>query len=130
MALLATLILLGGGATFILNKLLHLDSYKEQILAEVQRALNRQVIYETGAFSFRFVPQFIFTHVIVKEKGGASTFISADRLTFKLALLPLLEKRVVLSDIELEKPVIAISRDRAGVFNFGDILTAKKEKAE
>ena len=130
LALLATLILLGGGATFILNKLLHLDSYKEQILAEVQRALNRQVIYETGAFSFRFVPQFIFTHVIVKEKGGASTFISADRLTFKLALLPLLEKRVVLRDIELEKPVIAISRDRTGVFNFGDILTAKKEKAE
>ena len=130
LALLATLILLGGGATFILNKLLHLDSYKEQILAEVQQALNRQVTYETGAFSFRFVPQFIFTHVVVKEKDGTATFISADRLTFKLALLPLLEKKVVLRDIELEKPVIAISRDRAGVFNFSDILAAKKEKAE
>lgn len=130
MLLLATLILLGGGATFILNKMLHLDSYKEQILAEVQQSLNRQVIYETGAFSFRFVPQFIFTHIVVKEKDGASTFISADRLTFKLALLPLLEKKVVLRDIELEKPVIAISRDRAGVFNFSDILARKKEKAE
>jgi uncharacterized protein YhdP len=130
LVLLATLILLGGGATFILNKMLHLDSYKEQILAEVQQSLNRQVIYETGAFSFRFVPQFIFTHVVVKEKDGASTFISADRLTFKLALLPLLEKKVVLRDIELEKPVIAISRDRAGVFNFSDILARKKEKAE
>ncbi|HEX2768158.1 MAG TPA: AsmA-like C-terminal domain-containing protein [Geobacteraceae bacterium] len=130
LALLATLILLGGGATFILNKLLHLDSYKEQILAEVQQALNRQVIYETGAFSFRFVPQFIFTRVVVKEKGGTATFISADRLTFKLALLPLLEKKVVLSDIELEKPVIAISRDQAGVFNFSDILATKKEKTE
>jgi len=130
LVLLATLILLGGGATFILNKMLHLDSYKEQILAEVQQSLNRQVIYETGAFSFRFVPQFIFTHIVVKEKDGASTFISADRLTFKLALLPLLEKKVVLRDIELEKPVIAISRDRAGVFNFSDIVAIKKEKTE
>ena len=31
---LAFLILLGGGATFIFNKLLHLDNYKGEILAD------------------------------------------------------------------------------------------------
>lgn len=127
---LTVLILLGGGATFIFNKLLHLDSYKGEILAEVQKALNRQVIYETGAFYFRFGPEFIFTNVVVKEKGGATNFISANRLTFKLALLPLLEKKLILRNIELEKPVINISRDQNGVFNFSDMLESKTEKTE
>lgn len=128
---LAILILLGGGATFVLNKLLHLDSYKEDILAQVQQVLNRKVIYETGTFSFRLRPQFDFTHVTVKEKDGTATFIKTDRLSIKLALLPLLQRKLVLHDIGLEKPVIELSRDRAGVFNFSDILESKVEqKAE
>ncbi len=127
---LAFLILLGSGATFVFNKLLHLDNYKGEILAEVQKALNRQVIYETGAFYFRFGPEFIFTNVVVKEKGGATNFISANHLTFKLAFLPLLEKKLILRNIELEKPVINISRDQNGVFNFSDMLGSKAEKTE
>ena len=129
-AVLAILILLGVGGSLLFNRLMHLDSYKEQILAQVQNTLNRQVLYEKGDFSFRFGPQFIFTHVIVKEKGGTATFISADRLSIRLALLPLLEKKLVLHEIELEKPVITLSRDQAGVFNFSDMLEAKEAKKE
>lgn len=125
---LVILVLLGGGATFVLTKLLHLDSYKEQILTEVQKALHRQVLYEKGDVSFRFGPQFVFTKVVVKEKGGAANFISADRLTIKLALLPLLEKKLVLRDIVLDRPIVELSRDPAGVFNFSDLLEEKKEE--
>ena len=123
----AIVILLGGGATFILNKLFHLDSFRDQILSQVQEAINRQVLYGKGTFSFRFGPEFIFTHVIVKEKDGAADFIRADRLTIRLAFMPLLEKRVVLRKIELEKPVIELSRDQKGVFNFSDLVETKKD---
>jgi uncharacterized protein YhdP len=129
-AVLAILTLLGVGGTGLFNKLMHLDSYKERILAQVQQALNRQVLYENGTFSFRFGPQFIFTHVTVKEKESAATFISADRLSVRLALLPLLERKLVLHDIDLEKPVITISRDQTGVFNFSDILESKEVKKD
>src|SRR5512136_983962 len=98
------IVLLGGGGTYLLNQLLHLDNYKGEILAQVQESLNRQVIYEKGDFSFRFGPQFVFTHVIVKEKGGAATFINAERLSIRLALLPLLQKRLEIRYIELDKP--------------------------
>ena len=127
---LTLLILLGGGATFLFNKLLQLDNYKGDILAKVEKTLNRQVIYETGAFYFRFGPEFIFTNVVVKEKGGTTNFISAERLSFKLAFLPLLEKKLVLRNIELEKPVINISRDHDGDFNFSDMQKLKEEKTE
>src|SRR5512136_699072 len=105
LAVLAILIVLGVGGSLLFTRLMHLDSYKDQILAQVQQTLNRQVLYEKGTFSFRFGPQFIFTHVTVKEKGGTATFISADRLSIRLALLPLLEKKLVLHDIQLDKPV-------------------------
>jgi uncharacterized protein YhdP len=126
-AVLTILILLGGGATTVLVRLLHLDSYKEPLLAEVQKALNRQVLYETGTFSFRFGPQFVFTKVAVKEKGSTANFITADRLTVKMALLPLLKKNLVIREIDLDRPLVEISRDRAGVFNFSDLLEEKKE---
>jgi uncharacterized protein YhdP len=129
-AVVAIVILLWGGATFILNKLFHLDSYRDQILSQVQEALNRQVLYEKGTFSFRFGPEFIFTHVIVKEKDGAADFIRTDRLTIRLALMPLLEKRVVLRNFELDKPVIELSRDHEGVFNFSDLTETEKEKPQ
>jgi uncharacterized protein YhdP len=124
-AAVAIVILLGGGATFILNRLLDLDSYRDQILSQVQKALNRQVLYGKGTFIFRFGPEFVFTHVIVREKDGSADFIRADRLTIRIALLPLLEKRLVLSNIELEKPLIELSRDQGGVFNFSDLLETK-----
>lgn len=130
-AVLFVILLLGGGATFILNNLFHLDSYKGQIISQVQQTLNRQVLFERGTFSFRFGPEFIFTHVVIKEKDGAAEFIRADRLTIRIALMPLLNKRVVLRSIELDKPVIAISRNREGLFNFDDLLEAQtKRKGE
>ncbi len=122
----AILIVLGGGGSYFLNRLLHLDSYKGEILDRVQKALNRQVFYEKGTFSFQFGPQFIFTHVSIKEKGGSGDFIDADRLTVKLALLPLLEKKLIFRELDLEKPVITVTRDKGGVFNFSDLLETKK----
>ncbi|ACM20667.1 hypothetical protein Geob_2313 [Geotalea daltonii FRC-32] len=119
---LLAIVLAGGGLSFLLDKLLHLDTYKEQILAETQRMLKRQVTYEKGLFAFKFGPSFTFTNVIVKEKDGSNDFVSAEKITFKVDLLPLLEKRVSLHEIILSHPKINLSRDDKGVFNFDDLL--------
>lgn len=123
---LVILALLGSGGAFVLDKLLHLDSYKEQILTELQTALNRTVTYEKGTYSLGFVPSFTFSKVVVLERDGSATFISADQLTFKIALLPLLEKRVVLKEMALDRPVISLSRDKSGLFNISDLLEGKQ----
>ena len=52
--------------------------------------------------------------------------MTAEQLTFKVALLPLLEKRIVLSEMALKRPVINISRDSSGKFNISDLLDAAK----
>src|SRR6185369_13684402 len=70
-------------------RFLDLDTYKAEIVAEVTRALKRELRYQTGDFSFRYGPAFSFTGVTIKEKDGGD-FVSADSLTIKIALVPLL----------------------------------------
>lgn len=119
---------LGAGGAFLLKKLLHLDTYKAQIAAAVETSLNRKLTYEKGDFSFRFGPAFTFTKVVLKEKDGLTNFAAADRLTFTVALLPLLEKKVVLKEIHLDRPMVELSRDPSGALNIADLLAEKKEE--
>jgi uncharacterized protein YhdP len=118
------LLLLGGGAFFV-QKALRLESYRSQILEAVQSALHRRVIYESGDFSFRFTPSFTFNKIIIMEKDGSAPFLTADRLTFRLSLLPLLERRLALSRMVLERPSVVVSRDPAGVLSIADLLEEK-----
>jgi uncharacterized protein involved in outer membrane biogenesis len=124
---LLTLIFLLCGGLFLLPGFLKLDSYKEEILTEVQTALGRKVSYEKGDFSLRSGPAFIFSKIVVKEKDGSSDFITADRLTLKIALLPLLDKKLLIRTLNLEKPAIELSRDPSGMLNIQDLLEEKKE---
>ncbi len=119
---------IGGGATFVLNKLFHLDDYKGEILAAVQQGLKRQVAYDQGAFSLRYGPSVTFTSVVVKDRDGVATFLSAERMTVKVALLPLLNKNLVLKEVVVERPVIKLSRDAAGIFNISDMLEGEAEE--
>lgn len=109
-------------------RFLDLDTYKDEIIAGVRSSLGRELSYQSGAFSFRPGPGFTFTGIRIKEKDGASDFVRADRLTVGIALLPLIEKKVVLTYLELERPLVNISRDAEGVFNVSDLLKEGGEK--
>ncbi|MFZ3207768.1 MAG: AsmA-like C-terminal domain-containing protein [Geobacteraceae bacterium] len=124
---LVILLLSGSILTYLSIRFFNLDDYKEKILSELQKTIHRQVLYEKGDFSLRYGPSFTFTKVVIKEKDGAGVFVRADRLIFKLSMLPLLEKRVELREMAFDRPVITLSRDRSGVLNISDLLEEKKE---
>ena len=115
-------VLVVGGSLAL--RYLDLDTYKEEIIAQVRSALKRELRYDTGDFSFRYGPSFSFSGVTIKEKNGVDDFVKADRLTIGIALLPLLRGELVLSRMQLERPVLRLSRDRDGVFNVSDLLNA------
>ncbi|WP_136527001.1 YhdP family protein [Geomonas ferrireducens] len=121
--LIATILTIAVLAASLLPRLLDLDTYKADILAQVKSALKRDLQYQSGAFTVRLTPAFTFTGVTIKEKDGSSDFASADRLTVRIAILPLLSGKLVLSRIQLERPVVHLWRDRQGVFNISDMLT-------
>ncbi|HLO25615.1 MAG TPA: DUF748 domain-containing protein, partial [Geobacteraceae bacterium] len=116
---------IAAAGVIIVPRLLNLDTYRPQILSMAQKALHRPVSFETASFSWRVVPSFDFRGITIAEKSGKNTFLHADRLTFKLAILPLFRKEVRLKEIVVERPVVMLDRNRAGVFNIDDLLAGK-----
>ncbi|MBN1549020.1 MAG: AsmA-like C-terminal domain-containing protein [Syntrophaceae bacterium] len=128
--LLLILMLVGISATVALRKLYRLDTYKSDILAEMRKSLNREVQYEQSCFSILYGPSFVFSNVVIRERDATADepFIGVDRVSFRLALLPLLAKRIVIRDVILEQPRINLQRYRDGVFNISDLLEKKAER--
>lgn len=129
--LLLTIILslLATAGYLILPRLIDLDTYREQILTELQESLQRPVSYSSGAFTFNYGPAISFSNVIVKEPHGDETFVTIEHLTCRIALLPLLQKQVVIKGLLAERPVFRVERQRDGRFNFSDLLERKEKPA-
>ena len=110
-----------------LPRLLDINAYRDEILASLQQSLNRKVNFNSGTFAWHFGPSFDFTGVTVKEPDGLGDLLNAERITVKLALLPLLEKQVVLRDVSAEGAVIHLVRHSDGSLNIDDLLKPSKD---
>ena len=122
--LFSVMVILGGTALY-LEQYLRLDTYKEQILSELSSVLHRKVSYRTGDFTLRYGPSFTFTGITITERDGSTEFLRADRLTLRIALFPLLEKKIIIKELDLDAPVVGITRNRDGSFSISDLLEQK-----
>jgi uncharacterized protein YhdP len=107
-------------AGFLATRWLDPDSHRTRLIESVNLALNRDVSFDQGDFSLWLRPALTFRDVRIREKDVQTDFITADRLHFKLSLLPLLRKQIVLYEVVLENPRIALIRGADGAFNIGD----------
>jgi hypothetical protein len=127
LVLLALILMLLTTAGYLLvPRLLDLETYRAQILAELRQSLHRPVSYGSGTFTVSYGPAISFSNVVIKEPQGAADFITVERLTCRIALLPLLKKQVIIKGLQADKPVVHIMRQRDGRFNFSDLLERKE----
>ena len=112
---------------FFLPYLLDVNSYRDEILASLQKSLNRKVTFSRGEFTWHFGPSFDFYGITVKEPDNSADFLKADRIMVRLALMPLLEKNVVVRDVSLEGADIRLVRGVDGKLNIDDLMTPGKE---
>ena len=122
--LFAIMVLLGSTALY-LEQFLRLDTYKDQILAELSAVLHRKVSYQTGDFTLRYGPAFTFSGITITERDGTTDFLRAKRLTLRIALFPLLEKKIIVKKLDLDAPHVGITRNRDGSFSISDLLEQK-----
>ncbi|MBL0225377.1 MAG: AsmA-like C-terminal domain-containing protein [Geobacteraceae bacterium] len=115
------------GLAVFLPRLLDVNAYRDEILSTLQQSLNRKVSFSSGTFAWHFGPSFVFNTVSVKEPDGSRDFLKAERITVKLALLPLLEKKVVLKDLRADRAEINLIRGSDGKLNIDDLLTPSKD---
>lgn len=105
-----------------LPRLLDVNAYRDEIIASLQESLKRKVSFSSGHFSWHFGPSFDFDGIVIKERDGATDFLRAERITIRLALLPLLEKRAELRDMSLEGADVRLERGGDGALNIDDLL--------
>ena len=130
--LLVVLVILFAGAWwFASRQLAGLDVHKETILKIMREALYLEVGYETGRASLtvRHGLSIDFTHLAVREKDGSSELFEIEAAAFRVDLLPLFAKRVVLRKAVLKNPRLFLQRNQDGLLNIADLLARETKPA-
>jgi len=122
------ILLTGGLFVYFYQQVQNLEAYRPTIVNYAKKALDRDIQYASGHVSFGFSPALTFDRVVIMEKNSRDQFASSARLTVRVALLPyLLERKIILREINLQQPHIVIVRDKQGKWNIDDLMEAKKE---
>lgn len=128
--ILISLVLLILAGYVLIPRMLDLDTYRAEILTELQKSLKRPVTYSTGKFKWHFGPAFDFSKVEIREPDGSEVFVTIERLTCDVALLPLFEKKVIINGLQAVKPVVRLVRTNDGRFNISDLMEKREPSAE
>jgi AsmA protein len=108
-------------ALLVAPALIPVDTYKSELLAQVEKATGRKARID-GDFSISLFPTVQFTAgkvSLANAKGGkAATMVSLDKLNVQVAVLPLLSGTVVIDSFVLDKPVINLEVDAKGQPNW------------
>ncbi|NVN92769.1 MAG: AsmA-like C-terminal domain-containing protein [Desulfuromonadales bacterium] len=122
------LLFLGAGViglALFLPRLIDVNAYRNDIISSLQQTLNRKVSFVHGEFSMHYGPTFVFDNVVVKEPDGKADFLVAKRISIRVALFPLLEKKVVLRNVVLETADMRLERNSGGKLNIDDLLITR-----
>jgi len=115
-------------ATIAVHLYLTDDRIKALVIPPAEEALGRKV--EIGGVSVSIFSGIEIRDLSVAEAGEKNVFARIDSFVLKYRLLPLLHKRIEIEQVVLKKPMVRISRDEKGRFNFESLalLTESPEK--
>jgi AsmA protein len=118
-----TLIVIGAvvglviAALLIAPAVIPVDTYKTELLSQVEKATGRKATID-GDFGISLFPTVKFTAgkvSLANAKGGkAPTMVTLERLNVQVAILPLLSGTVVIDSFVLDKPVINLEVNANG----------------
>ncbi|MDQ6959833.1 MAG: AsmA family protein, partial [Mariprofundaceae bacterium] len=106
------------------------NHYKGLILEKAEQATGRKVkIGELHASFFPWVGvRLDDVHIANRTGFSNEDFLQVKSLDVRLALLPLLSKRVEIKRFVLDSPKLLLERDASGAGNWEDLLSAAKEE--
>ena len=121
--------LLAGAWFYASYQLSQLDTFREKITTGAGNALDRDVTYENGkaTLTLRNGLALEFTNLVIRDKDRSSDLLHVDAASFRVDLLPLLTKRVILREAILHQPRLSLKRDQSGALNIADLLSRQKK---
>jgi AsmA protein len=113
-------------AALILPLLIDVNRYKPVITEQIRAATGRSVDLGTMSLAVLPSPSLSVGPLRVSDSAlyPARDALSAETLSIRVGLLPLLRGRVIVKSIVLKKPTLTLIRDVRGRWNFDDLLLA------
>jgi hypothetical protein len=130
--LLALVLLIGvlaAGGIWYLNSYLQTPEFKEKMLAAAHDALGTEVkITDMNVSLFSGVR--LKGIVIGNPSGFAGNLLAADSFVLSYNLLPLLSRRVEVEQLSATKPVVTLSRNEKGEWNYDKLGASAKPETK
>ena len=110
----ATLVLCFVVSTLAFYYLIRGGELRRFLIEEIERGTELKVQLGAADFEFGWVTGIGFRNLAVSEAGATRPVITAERLTARVALMPLLHRQVVFYEIRLQQPTAQFVRNREG----------------
>lgn len=119
-------------AIVLIPPLIDLGAYKGRYLPLVEQALQRKV--DVGEIRLRIVPspaiRLSRLSVLDNPAFSKEPFFTAQSVSLRLSLRPLLKGKFQVEEFIVEKPAVNLVKKPDGTFNFADIAKKKEEGAK
>jgi len=121
--------LLAGAWFYASYQLSRLDTFRENIMTAAASTLDRDVTYEKvkATLTLHDGLSLQFTNLVIREKDRSSDLLHVGTASFRIDLLSLLAKRVVIRETILNEPRLSLKRDQTGTLNIADLLNRQKK---
>jgi hypothetical protein len=113
----AVLLVLAGAVLFVAHRYVQSESFKQAVLRAAREALGSEVrIREFRVSLFSGVA--LAGLQVTNPPGFPGDVFTADTLVVQYRLLPLLRKRLEIREVSLDRPVLRLTRDESGEWNY------------
>jgi uncharacterized protein involved in outer membrane biogenesis len=118
------LALLAGAGLFLANRYLQSPDFKDTALATARQALGSEVqLADLNVSLFSGVA--LRGIKVANPTGFDGNLMEAQAFVLRYRLLPLLQKRVEISQLTLDQPTITLVKNEAGAWNYEKLGAAK-----
>jgi len=104
------------------------ERVKALVIPQAEAALGRKVTI--GDIKIGLLSGITIRDFLVKEADQQQNFVSTRAFVLSYDLLPLLQKKLIISEIRFDEPAIQITRDAKGEFNFSSLALLAEKPAK
>jgi uncharacterized protein involved in outer membrane biogenesis len=118
----ATLILFLIVSSLAFYYLIRVGEFRRFLVDEIQNQTDLKVQLGAADLEMGLITGIVFRDLALSETGETQPVITAERITARVALLPLLRRQVIVYEIRLVRPTARLERDAEGRFVLVDKL--------
>ena len=104
------------------------ERVKTLIIPQAEAALGRDVAI--GEIKIGLLSGITIKDFLIKEADKKNDFVSTKAFVLSYKLLPLLQKKLIISEIRFDEPAVQILRDKNGKFNFSSLALLSEGTAQ